>query len=247
MTCLRFIRQGYGHMYVLPCTHLCCGSDGILLLFFFESRRHHAPPAKPTGPVTRKALSTPNIFHLQYGHSYPLLSALPKIHVVASEEAAWFHLFRTQLSHLPRSVSLRDSIPPSLHLHQHLGHDAGSYNQLSVCPATKDLKVMLLTALAGTMALYQTVFGCVPRHRTDCQFCSVIWEPQCGFGPGNLALLWSVLGRVQEPEHSSSHSKQFACSHPVLPGQEAAQRAQGCFLPAGLHARSFPGIFNLLA
>lgn len=76
----------------------------------------------PQGTATRRALSTPNILHLQCGHSYPLLSALLKLLVIASEGAARLHLFGAHLSQLPRSVSLRDSIPSSLHLQQHSGH-----------------------------------------------------------------------------------------------------------------------------
>lgn len=81
-----FASQGYG---LFPCAHLCCVSDRALLHFLFlkPGDTMHLLQS-PQGTATGRASGTPNIFHLQCGHSYPFLSALPKLCVIESEEAA---------------------------------------------------------------------------------------------------------------------------------------------------------------
>lgn len=209
-------------------------------IFFFWNQETPCTCCKAHRAMPPNILGTPNAFHLQCRKSYPLFSAPPHLHVLAPEEAAWLHLFRTHLSHLPRSVSLRDSIPSSLRLHQHLGHWC-----LVIQPVIKDLKVRELTCSSWDSG---SVSNCIFQAQNRISLLlNHSRSPKVLLACANLHTSGVFLGGVQEPEHPSSHSKQFACSHPVLPGQGDAQSAQGCFLPDGLHARPSPDIFNLPA
>lgn len=235
-----FASQGYGHKYVFPCA---CAVALIELCSIFLCLKPGDTTHLLQSPRGRLwahqifftySVDTPAIFSLHFQIFMPL--HLKKLHDSISSGPIFppsQGLCHSETAFLPPSTSTSTQIT-----------DAWSHNQLSVCPATKDLKVMVFIY---PKLFSNCIWACFQAQNRLSLLLNHSRSPSVVLAPANLHSPGVFLGRVQELEHSSSHSKQFACSHPVLPGQGAAQSAQGCFLPDGLHARPSPDIFNLLA